>query len=108
MPQLLRLRDAGWSIWPFEAPAWPVVVEIYPRLLTGAVVKGRHRDRLDYVNAHFHDQSEGMRERAAGPEDVFDAAVSALVMAKSFGGLESLAKAPQDSGYAREGRIWIP
>ena len=37
---LARLRAAGFSIWPFDAPARPpVAVEIYPRLLTGPVVK---------------------------------------------------------------------
>lgn len=40
MPILKRLRDAGFAVWPFDAPRWPCVVEIYPRLLTGAVNKG--------------------------------------------------------------------
>jgi hypothetical protein len=108
MPRLLRLAEAGWSIWPFDTPAWPCVVEIYPRLLTGAVVKGRHRDRLAYLNDHFGDQPEAMRERAAGSEDAFDAAVSALVMARHGADLGRLTRAAQDSLYAREGRIWIP
>ena len=37
MPVLERLRDAGFSVWPFDAPRWPCVIEIYPRLLTGPV-----------------------------------------------------------------------
>ena len=108
MPCLARLADAGFSIWPFDADGWPRVVEIYPRLLTGAVVKGRHRDRLAYLNARFADQPEAMRERAAGSEDAFDAAVSALVMARDIADLESLVQAPDDSAYAREGRIFSP
>ena len=30
MPVLKRLHDSGFSIWPFEVPAWPLVVEISP------------------------------------------------------------------------------
>lgn len=39
MPALLRLARAGFSIWPFDQPGWPQAVEIYPRVLTGPVVK---------------------------------------------------------------------
>jgi hypothetical protein len=39
IPMLPRLRQAGWSIWPFDPPSLPLLVEIYPRLLTGPVVK---------------------------------------------------------------------
>ena len=39
-PILARLRAGGFTIWPFDvAPTPPVAVEIYPRALTGAVVK---------------------------------------------------------------------
>jgi hypothetical protein len=41
MPILRRLRDAGFCIWPFDSAELrrPLVVEIYPRLLTREVVK---------------------------------------------------------------------
>ena len=37
MPSLLALARHGFSVWPFQEPAWPRVVEIYPR----ALVRGR-------------------------------------------------------------------
>jgi hypothetical protein len=39
MPILHRLTVAGFSVWPFDPPGWPRIVEIYPRVLTGAVNK---------------------------------------------------------------------
>ncbi|MEO6923278.1 MAG: hypothetical protein ABI142_05585, partial [Bryocella sp.] len=45
MPFLLRLREAGFRVWPFEDAALgakrpqPLLVEMYTRLLTGAVAK---------------------------------------------------------------------
>jgi len=41
MPVLRRLQSAGLSIWPFDPPRLPMVLEIYPRLLTGPVTKPR-------------------------------------------------------------------
>ena len=39
-PALARLRAGGFTIWPFDVAATPpVAVEIYPRALTGPVVK---------------------------------------------------------------------
>jgi hypothetical protein len=49
MPLLLQLRRAGFSIWPFDPPRLPMVVEIYPRLLTGPVVKSSREARLRYL-----------------------------------------------------------
>src|SRR5262249_30141389 len=40
MPLLARLRKAGFAIWPFNPSSLPLVLEIYPRALTGRVVKG--------------------------------------------------------------------
>jgi hypothetical protein len=45
MPILLRLRDAGFAVWPFDDVHLPLVVEIYPRLLTRAVNKSRRDSR---------------------------------------------------------------
>jgi hypothetical protein len=108
MPHLARLSGEGFSVWPFDEPGRPRVVEIYPRLLTEAVVKRRHRERLAFLNRRFAGQPEGMRERAAGSEDAFDAAVSALVMAEHGHELQDLPQPPGDSIYRREGRIWAP
>ncbi len=108
MPKLARLADAGLSIWRFDHPEGRSVLEIYPRLLTKAVVKGRHRARLKYLNDRFPAQPEALRERAAGSEDAFDAAVSALVMAEHEHELFALEGAAPSSDYAHEGRIWWP
>jgi catechol 2,3-dioxygenase-like lactoylglutathione lyase family enzyme len=45
MQHLADLAHAGFSIWPFDRPGWPLAVEIYPRLFTPGVVKSRHRAR---------------------------------------------------------------
>ena len=109
MPHLATLADAGFSIWPFDDPQPPLVVEIYPRLLTSPpVVKSRHRQRRDHLDAHFADQCERLRERAAGSEDAFDAAVSALVMAEHLAQLENLPTLHPDHVARVEGAIWQP
>jgi hypothetical protein len=98
-PLLRRLRAEGFSIWPFDLPRLPVAVEIFPRLLTGPVVKSRRSARQTYL------QSRGWPPEAGASEDVFDAAVSALVMASHE---RELAALPQvtETVYRREGRIW--
>ena len=49
MRTLHRLHAASFSIWPFDPPGWPLVVEIYPRLLTGSVVKSDRDARVAYL-----------------------------------------------------------
>ena len=115
MGHLAQLADAGIAIWPFDDPRLPMVVEIYPRVLTEAasatgepVVKRRHRVRRDFLARHFGEQDPVLRERAAGSEDAFDAAVSALVMARHAGELAALPAAPPTSRARIEGAIWAP
>ena len=108
MRHLARLADAGFAIWPFEDPREPMAVEIYPRALTGPVLKSRHRARREYLARRFPDQDAVMRERAAGSEDAFDAAVSALVMARHRDELSALPPVPPGSRLRLEGAIWTP
>ena len=113
MPHLLDLAEAGFAIWPFDDPALPVVVEIYPRLLTllaagGPVVKSRHRDRRAVMERCFPEQDPVLRERAAGSDDAFDAAVSALVMARHADHLAALARVAPDAPARLEGQFWLP
>ncbi|MBA2262515.1 MAG: hypothetical protein H0W03_07595 [Solirubrobacterales bacterium] len=108
MEHLATLAEADCSIWPFDPPGWPRVVEIYPRLLTGKVHKSRHRERLGHLEEHFAALPEPWRERAAGSEDAFDAAVSALRMANGTDALVCLERADEDSPELLEGEIWIP
>jgi hypothetical protein len=74
LPLLVRLRAAGFAIWPFDAPRPPTVVEIYPRLFTGPLVKGRREAREEYGRRH------GLPPEVALTEDSLDAAVSALAL----------------------------
>jgi hypothetical protein len=77
MPYLLRLAER-FSIWPFDEPRLPVVVEIYPRLF-----------RTDVPGAPN--------------EHARDAAATALGMAAWDGDWSGL---PLDERYVLEGRIW--
>jgi hypothetical protein len=103
MQALHRLALSGFRIWPFDAPGLPLIVEIFPRLLTGAVTKSRHGDRASYLAALA--MPAKLRRLAATGEDAFDAAVSALVMAASVDQLLGLRHEPD---YALEGKIWQP
>lgn len=108
MKHLATLAREGCSIWPFDPPGGSRVVEIYPRLLTGAVNKSRHRARLAYLREHVDGLADGWRERAAGSEDAFDAAVSALRMASHVDERARLQQAPAGSAGRLEGEIWRP
>jgi hypothetical protein len=107
MPHLLDLADAGFAVWPFDAPAPHAVVEIYPRALTGPVDKGRWRARREHLAKAFPGQDPVLLERAAGSEDAFDAAVSALVMGRHEPALAALAPSA-DATTRLEGAVWTP
>jgi len=103
MQALHRLTGAGFQVWPFDRPALPVVVEIYPRVLTGPVRKNSRSERERYLEAV--PLPPDLRRLAASSEDAFDAAVSAVVMAAR---VEELKALPEEPGYAIEGKIWAP
>jgi hypothetical protein len=98
-PLLRRLRAEGFAVWPFDEPRLPLALEIFPRLLTGQVVKSRAASRLAYLRA------EGWPLQAGDSEDAFDAAVSALVMHRHQDLLAALPR-EVDPVLLREGRIW--
>jgi hypothetical protein len=106
-PLLLRLREAGFRVWPFEAGPGPLALEIYPRLLMGPVVKSRAEARRAYLAAHFPGLPHQWIEVAAGSEDAFDAAASALVMARHVEKFGSLSPTT-DAQTLLEGLIWDP
>jgi predicted nuclease with RNAse H fold len=107
MPHLLTLAEAGFAIWPFDRPRGRLVIEIYPRaLMKERVNKGRWLNRHRYLE-RWPDQDRGLLERAAGSEDAFDAAVSALVMATHVGELATLSQT-SDPDHLIEGCIWLP
>jgi hypothetical protein len=108
MPHLVDLVEHGFSIWPFDAPGWPLAIEIYPRVFAPGVVKGRHRERRAHLERSFPEQRPVLLERAAGSEDAFDAAVSALAMSAHIDALGRLPKRPVGSTERLEGEIWAP
>jgi hypothetical protein len=103
MQALHRLAAAGFGIWPFHEAEPPLLIEIYPRLLTGPVIKSRQTERERYLSTL--DLPRQFNRRAAASEDAFDAAVSAVVMAAAVGELLALPSKPHD---LMEGRIWQP
>ena len=107
MPYLAVLQDAGFAIWPFDDAAPPLAVEIYPRLFTGPVVKSDPEARGRVLAGLGAAIPERFRAAAAGSEDAFDAAVSALVMARHTGLLASM-PATADARSRLEGAIWMP
>jgi hypothetical protein len=108
MVQLWELAERDLSIWPFTAMGWPRVLEIYPRaLLRRPVNKSRWTERIEYLQLEFQRQDAGLLERAAGSEDAFDAAVSALVMAEHHRQLAALTPT-SDPDFIIEGQIWRP
>jgi hypothetical protein len=108
MVQLARLSAAGFAVWPFDDDGdGPVAVEIYPRRLTGPVNKSSWRARHAYLTTKHSEQPGRLLERAAGSEDAFDAAVSAIVMSRHRDRLSRL-PALEDATARLEGRIWAP
>ena len=107
MPHLTRLREAGFSIWPFHKVESPLVLEIYPRLLTGPVNKSDHRARRNYRLNKWSCMDQEIVSQADCSEDAFDAAISALVMAQNVDQIDALSQS-EDPTELLEGRIWWP
>ena len=83
MPHLARLRTEGFSIWPFHEARPPLVLEIYPRLLTGDVIKADFDAREAYLaKAECPEIDDSLACKVMHSEDAFDAAVSAVVMSR--------------------------
>lgn len=107
MPILKRLREGGFAIWPFDAPAESTIIEIYPRLLTDAVRKSNAESRATYLRNRFRSLDPEHRLAAERSEDAFDALVSALVMARHAASFDALPRS-RDHLDRSEGRIWVP
>jgi hypothetical protein len=107
MPALLRLRAAGFSIWPFDPPRFPLALEIYPRWLTGRVQKRSEVSRRLHLAVHAAREDRALVEIAASNEDAFDAAASAIEMAKHASSFARLEPAGERE-HRLEGRIWNP
>jgi hypothetical protein len=107
MPLLLTLREAGFAVWPFDAPRpdRPLVVEIWPRLAYGERVrKKRPAERLAWVDRHAPALAAEHRDAVARSDDAFDALAAALAMWRDRATFATLPTG--DAPYDREGRIW--
>jgi hypothetical protein len=109
MRTLQQLHDAGIAIWPFDTPRadGPAALEIWPRLLTGPVVKSSTRERIGLLARYATAIPSGPRELAASSEDAFDAAIAALAMDANRDVLVTL-PAARSADEQLEGRIWMP
>jgi hypothetical protein len=116
---LERLHDAGFRIWPLESAAIdaktprPLMVEMYTRLMTGAVAKSNPEARKRYLaakrktDALYAQLGRAVLAKAQGSEDAFDALASVIEMARyaeQFGKL----KATHNPELRREGLTWRP
>ena len=107
MPFLLRLHQAGFSIWPFDPPGPHTIIEIWPRLLTGPVNKTSATDRAAYLQRLEQPLRPKDLAEASASDDAFDAAVAAISMSDHVANLANLPRV-SDSKMLLEGVIWHP
>jgi len=108
MPMLARLHQAGFHLWPFQVAELPLVLEIYPRLFTGAVVKSSHHARVVYLQQpRYARLPTDVLATAAASEDAFDALVSVLGMVEHAAHLKTLRPNHHPDAHL-EGAIWQP
>jgi hypothetical protein len=96
MQALHELSRRGFSVWPFEQPNGPLAVEVFPRTLTGAVVKSDGTARKAFLNSRH--LLPAHRTAAEGSEDAFDTLVPAILACNGRGGSRgwSRARRPTD------------
>ena len=119
MPFLLKLHEAGFRVWPYEAARLnatnpqPLLVEMYTRLMTGAVKKSNAEARREYLaakkkgDAAYAGLSRGVVAKALESEDAFDALVCAVEMVRWRGEFAGLRKT-RDEVLRLEGITWRP
>jgi hypothetical protein len=81
MPVLDRLRRAGFAVWPMDPPRLPAVLEVWPRLYIGPLVKSQVGPRKAWVGARRATIPAPLRRLAEGSQDAFDASAAALGLA---------------------------
>ena len=91
----------------------PLLVEMYTRLLTGAVKKSNPVARREYLlakkkmEAAYAGLSRGVMAKAMGSEDAFDALVCCMEMVRWRGEFAGL-RATRDEVLRLEGITWRP
>jgi len=106
MPILAVLHRGGFSIWPFEQPKLPMVVEIYPRVFSGAVTKSNPWERIRYCRERYPSLARHHCDSITASDDAFDAMVSAFEMDRLKSMLTSLPTPTKQESI--EGIIWRP
>ncbi len=112
MPQLKRMREHGWHIWPFDRPASHMVVEVFPRaLLLALVTPGSSPNRDDVrddvlagLPPTFTRGRAEISEALATNHTAFEAAFAAWSLWADGADLPDLSRDPVAQ---REGRIWL-
>lgn len=119
MTMLERLHEAGFRVWPLESAELgvrnpkPLLVEMYTRLMTGAVAKSNAEARRKYLldkrrtDAVYAPVGRTVQAKALESEDAFDALVSVLEMARHSEDFARL-RATDDAELRREGLTWRP
>lgn len=119
MPMLLKLREGGFRTWPFEdarlnaAGPQPLLVEMYTRLLTGAVKKSNSVARTQYLaerrksDTAYASLPRKVLTAAESSEDAFDALVCTLEMVRWQAEFPALT-ATEDKTLRLEGVTWRP
>lgn len=106
MPMLAALRASGWAVWPFDAASMHTLVEIWPRLFTGAVVKSSETARAAWLDRHLPSLGLHLSSAMRQSEDAFDAGISAIGMSRMS--LQVTLAQPLDPRCAIEGAICAP
>lgn len=106
MPALRRLREAGFGVWPFDGPGLPMVIEMWPRLFTGPVVKSRRESRRQWLRSHHLPITPLQRGQAEDSEDAFDA-VAALFGVQALWAASGPPERPPAGTQAVELEGWI-
>ena len=119
MPWLMRLWEYGFRVWPYEDAALtgrspkPLLVEMYTRLLTGAVAKSNAAARKAYLGSRRREDAlyggltRTVVAKAEGSEDGFDALVCCVEMVRWQEEFAVL-RATQDAQLRLEGITWRP
>jgi hypothetical protein len=115
MPWLLKLHEAGFRVWPFEAarPNMPMLIEMYTRLLTGAVKKSNAAARHTYLatrrksDALYSGLTRAVVDKGESSEDAFDALVCCVEMVRHREEFAAL-KPKRNPVLRLEGVTWRP
>ncbi len=108
MRTLRRLDAGGFHIWPFDEPAWPLAVEIYPSAGYPRGARTSAASRSAYLSgACFAGVNAAQKQAATGSGDAFDALTGLLTMLEHRACFARL-PAVSDAMAALEGEIWRP